>query len=283
MSVDPFPIDAARAGRGVEVAQWQQGGGEVDAPFTFEEWAPLQLLAAEGNKDGVATLLACGASPNGPRGQARGGPGLLAGLPWASPLHVAARFGHAKVVEALGSGGVSVDLRDGHGFTPLHFAAIHGHTGAAEALLALGADPRGRTPAFAGSSGAGGGGAAAAGGAQQQGGYTPSELAAAAGHGDLAELLARKSGGSIGPDREQLKAWLDELDAGQYYSRFVEAGYDFGFIAEHGLGQDDVDAVGVPLTKLGLRKKLMALYKFPKKEDGDEVRSVRGCGAGSWA
>lgn len=37
------------------------------------------------------------------------------------------------------------------------------------------------------------------------------------------------------------------------------------FIAAHGLAADDIDAIGVPATKLGLRKKLMALYKFPKQ------------------
>ena len=97
------------------------------------------------------------------------------------------------------------------------------------------------------------------------GGYSPAEVAGAAGHAELAELLERKGGASSASDHKKLRLWLEELDCGAYYSRFVDAGYDFGFIALHGLGADDVDAVGVPASKLGLRKKLMAKYKFPQE------------------
>ena len=50
----PFPLEAARHGEYVPIAAWiQSGGGAIDQPFKFEDWNPLQLLAAEGNKAGV--------------------------------------------------------------------------------------------------------------------------------------------------------------------------------------------------------------------------------------
>jgi hypothetical protein len=39
---------------------------------------------------------------------------------------------------------------------------------------------------------------------------------------------------------------------------------------------DDVDAVGVPLAKLGLRKKLLALYKFPRQDQPDQSGGQSG-------
>ncbi len=46
----------------------------------------------------------------------------------------------------------------------------------------------------------------------------------------------------------------------------------------HGLAADDVDAIGIPPSKLGLRKKLIAKYLFPKD---DEVRPARDPPEGS--
>ena len=71
----PFPLEAARTGRYQAIAEWQQSGGHLDAPFRFEDWSPLQLLCAEGNRDGVRALCECGALPNGRQRSS------LAGLP----------------------------------------------------------------------------------------------------------------------------------------------------------------------------------------------------------
>ena len=54
---------------------------------------------------------------------------------------------------------------------------------------------------------------------------------------------------------------------------FVAAGYDLPFIQKHRLSEADLDCVGVPTSKLGLRKKLMALHqleKFAAVEEGSE-------------
>ena len=260
----PFPIDQVRAGSTHVVASWQQPGGQLDAPFTFEDWTPLQLLTAEGCLPGVKSLLACGACAEG-RASATGR--SLAGVPIHSPLHLAARYGHASMCTALCSeGGAWANARDSHGFMPLHYAATHNHPACAESLLAAGADPRLRSSTSA----------AAAGGKDKSqsssSGYTPAEIARAAGHLDMATLLEEASGDTVrGTDQNQLRAWLDELGCGEYYAKFLAAGYDFGFIALHGLDKDDVDAIGVPLSKLGLRKKLMTKYNFPKADKEDEA------------
>ena len=96
----PFPVNAARAGNLREVTRWRQHAGAaggppnpVDAPFPFDEWRPLQLAAAEGDRAAVETLLAAGADVNGRA--------TSAFLPCATALHVAARYGHAAVARAL--------------------------------------------------------------------------------------------------------------------------------------------------------------------------------------
>jgi len=264
----PFPVDEARAGSTHTVASWQQAGGQLDAPFTFEDWAPLQLLAAEGCLPGVKSLLACGARAEG---RASGAGRSLAGVPVHSPLHLAARYGHASVCAALCSeGGAWANARDSHGFAPLHYAALHNHPACAESLLAAGADPRLRSTSAAAVGDKGNNQSSSS------DGYTPAEIARAAGHIEVATLLEEAAGDTArGTDQNQLRAWLDELGCGEYYAKFLAAGYDFGFIALHGLDKDDVDAIGVPLSKLGLRKKLITKYKFPKG-DNDEDEAAAG-------
>ena len=230
----PFPLEAARTGRYQAIAEWQQSGGHLDAPFRFEDWSPLQLLCAEGNRDGVRALCECGALPNGRQRSS------LAGLPWQPPLVIAARYGHAEVISLLASYGGDVNRADSHGFTALHYAAIHGHVRTGETLLQLGATSQ-PSPA----------------------GQTAAALAEAGGQPAMARLLTRRAAVNRDGDHEQLRAWLEELDCGSYYSRFLDAGYDFEYIKLHGLAEDDIDQIGVPAKKLGLRKKLIAKHKFP--------------------
>jgi ankyrin repeat protein len=60
----------------------------------------------------------------------------------ATPLHIAAKNGHAKAIWALAFLGADVHARFIDGATPLHVAAKHGHVDAISALAALGADVR---------------------------------------------------------------------------------------------------------------------------------------------
>ncbi len=57
-----------------------------------------------------------------------------------TPLHEAARMGHAGAIEGLVKRGADVRLGDCHGKTPLHWAGQEGHLSAAEALARCGAD-----------------------------------------------------------------------------------------------------------------------------------------------
>lgn len=57
-------------------------------------------------------------------------------------------------------------------------------------------------------------------------------------------------------------------------NRFLDAGYDLPFIAAQGISDTDLDCVGIPMTKLGLRRKIITLHNLSKfyneDEDGDE-------------
>ncbi len=54
---EQFPIRASAS-----FAAWKVAGGRVDEPIAYEEWAPLHLLAAEGNQGAVIAILDCDAN-----------------------------------------------------------------------------------------------------------------------------------------------------------------------------------------------------------------------------
>jgi len=58
------------------------------------------------------------------------------------------------------------------------------------------------------------------------------------------------------------KNWLISLGAGEYSSRFIEAGYDLPFVAKHGLSDKDLDCVGIPNSKMGLSRKISELHQL---------------------
>ena len=73
------------------------------------------------------------------------------GVKACTPLHMAARRGHASLAEALVSQGANLEARDSKGETPLRRAVNCSQPAVAAALLKLGADPDsrcnyGRTP-----------------------------------------------------------------------------------------------------------------------------------------
>ena len=70
------------------------------------------------------------------------------------------------------------------------------------------------------------------------------------------------------------KNWLISLGAGEYASGFIEAGYDLPFVAKHGLSDKDLDCVGIPNSKMGLRRKISELHqleRFYAVEDDADV------------
>jgi len=84
-----------------------------------------------------------------------------------TPLHWAAKSGHAEVAELLLTSRASVDATAKNGQTPLHMAAYHGHRDVAELLLANKADAN----------------------AKDVNGLAPLHYAAVWGNANMAELL----------------------------------------------------------------------------------------------
>jgi hypothetical protein len=79
----------------------------------------------------------------------------------------------------------------------------------------------------------------------------------------------------LDPEFQNFKNWLTKLNAVEYLNAFISAGYDINFIGSNGLNDADLDCVGIPRSKLGLRKKLIALHELSdftsiKNDDEDE-------------
>ena len=83
----------------------------------------LHMAASRGQLSSVRLLLAKGVDINSPKHN-RG----------LTPLHVAARFGHAEIARALVDAGASLNARDSKGRTPAHLAARRGHAELAREL-----------------------------------------------------------------------------------------------------------------------------------------------------
>jgi len=59
-------------------------------------------------------------------------------------------------------------------------------------------------------------------------GFTAGDMAESMGHHNIASFLNGKLLSSSGQDQEALKGWLQDLGCGDYYSKFIASGYDFG-------------------------------------------------------
>jgi ankyrin repeat protein len=240
-----------------------QSTGDVDAPFEGEDWSALHLAAAEGDVSAVLALLAHGA-----RADAHVSSKVT---PGHCPLHIAARFGHAEVLALLLSAERGdPDIQDTHGMSPLHYAAAHGHAACVEQLLNAGASPL--TLSIEGAS--------------------PLNLATALQQTSTEALLKLATQREAG--RGPVKAWLQALGADKYVQGFLRAGYDdLAFLAKHGLTAEDLDCIGVPMSQLGLRRKLAALHNVAEYlpqaaedsdgsgEDDDGSGSERSSGSDS--
>jgi hypothetical protein len=72
------------------------------------------------------------------------------------------------------------------------------------------------------------------------------------------------------PTVPKFKEWLNHLGGGEYAAKFIEAGYDLPFIAQHGVTDQDLDCVGIPKSKMGLRRKIAQLHELSQFYDVDE-------------
>jgi ankyrin repeat protein len=126
--------------------------------FAGDGFTALHLAAFFGKPEAARVLLAGGAAV-----------GTYGHNPFANqPLHAAAAGHHIEVCRVLLGAGADVDATQHGGSTPLHEAAQHGDVEMVELFLSAGADPTLRT----------------------DDGRTAADLAAAAGHSDLARRLA---------------------------------------------------------------------------------------------
>ena len=117
--------------------------------------------------------------------------------------------------------------------------------------------------------------------AEGPGGALALDAARMAGFDDACALLkkhSRREDAQIAERRKALGAWLESLGCGEFLWRLLRAGYDdLYFMAEHGLTEEDLDCVGVPKEKLGLRKKLLVMHGV--EEFLDKLPGGKGTGA----
>ena len=213
------------------------------------------LACAEGDVTLVRAIIEAG----GARASASVGTKVLAS---SAPLHVASRYGHAGAAAVLLELGAVVDARDTIGATPLQYAAGNGHLITMEVLLDAGAETLAESP----------------------GGATALDMAEMAGFGDAAALLKKRAvrGEAGAAKRRALLSWLEALDCEEFLGRFLRAGYDdLPFLASHGLTEADLDCIGVPGEKLGLRKKLLAMHGVEQFLDRVEREDGRDNGSSS--
>lgn len=91
-------------------------------------------------------------------------------------------------------------------------------------------------------------------------GSTPLDLAKSLKFTEIEDILSSKMMIEKDPSLPHFKNWLCHLGAGEYVSKFLSAGYDLPFIVRTGLVEADLDCVGIPMSKLGIRKKILALH-----------------------
>ncbi|HEX3147880.1 MAG TPA: ankyrin repeat domain-containing protein [Gemmataceae bacterium] len=128
--------DAARVGEAELAAALIHAGANPDA----KEWEGHPPLYRALNGEVARVLLEAGATVDVASGPTRG-----------TPLHQAARHGHASVAQALLDHGAAIDARDSKGETPLRRAVNCRRLDVVRLLIQHGADPhaadrRGKTP-----------------------------------------------------------------------------------------------------------------------------------------
>ncbi|CAM9354454.1 unnamed protein product [Scytosiphon promiscuus] len=268
MEAPVFPYQQTRHGDMQALRAWQSKGGNIGEPLlppVAETWTRLMLACAEGDVRLVRAIIETG----GARPSTAISTKVLAS---STPLHVASRYGHAGVVGALLELGAAVDARDTLGLTPLMLAAGHGHLGTMDVLLEAGADYSSSPSAL-----------------EAPGGATALDMATMAGYDDAAALLKSRAAAGQARDRagkrKALASWLGVLGCEDFLGRFLRAGYDdLEFMASQGMTEEDLDCVGVPREKLGLRKKLLAMHgveRFLSVESGSGASNADADGEGA--
>ncbi len=73
-----------------------------------------------------------------------------------------------------------------------------------------------------------------------------------------------------------MQDWLESLKLAEYYPLFVEAGYDQQCDIQH-LTEEDLDKIGMPITKSGHRKRLLsAVTEFAQMKSSKNNKCTLG-------
>mmetsp|Transcript_6106 Transcript_6106/g.9124 ORF Transcript_6106/g.9124 Transcript_6106/m.9124 type:complete len:224 (-) Transcript_6106:1472-2143(-) len=173
-------------------------------------------------------------------------------IPQVSPLHIACRYGNLDIVKLL-TKSCNINCQDQFGFTSLHYAVVSHKRDVVMYLLSMGASTI----------------------IESKAGSTPLDLAEKLKFTEIIDALRSKLNMEKDPNIPKFREWLNHIGSGEYMSKFLDAGYDLAFISLHGLTDTDLDCVGIPMTRLGLRRKLTHLHdikKFytPEEEDREE-------------
>eukprot|EP01038_Epipyxis_sp_PR26KG_P010201 gene10201-13725_t len=204
---------------------------ESEENYPFEDWNQLHYATSVGSIESVQNLLANGFNINSQNKSKV--------IPQVTPLHIAVRQSNAQLVSLLVESSI-VNVQDQWGFSPLHYAVIVHNRQIVQLLLSNGASAV----------------------ISSKNGSTPLDLANSLHYDDIIDILSSKMKLEQDPSYPKFKEWLSHLGAGEYSSKFLQAGYDLPFIAKHGLAESDLDCVGIPLTKLGIRRKIIALHNL---------------------
>lgn len=213
-------------------------GGDIDKSYPNDDWNALQLACSLGDNDVTKHILSEGANSDVQFKSSV--------VPRVTPLHIACRFGHIDIVKQL-LPYADTNKQDQWGFTPLHYATVTRNKDLVLLLLSMGA---GATIA-------------------SKTGSTALDIANQLGFEDITDALKSKSNLESDPTVPQFREWLTHLGAGSYVTAFLEAGYDLPFIAKNGLTDADLDCVGVPSAKRGLRRKIAGLHELGQFYDVD--------------
>ena len=176
----------------------------------------------------------------------------ISAYPSLSPLHIALSQGNEKMVEfIINNRTVDINEKDSWGFTPLHYAVTKRSIKFTKLLLDSGCSVSSKS----------------------NNGCTALDLSKSLKLIDIENILTSRTLIENNPNYIQFNKWLQSLNATEFFINFINAGYDLSIISKNGLNDSDLDCVGIPMNKLGLRKKLIILHdlnKFYKLEEDDD-------------
>lgn len=220
--------------------------------FPNDDFTPLLLATSLGDVSTIQLLL------NSSGGVDINWQGSNSVIPQVTALHIGVRCGFTEVVKLLlMQPDIDVNRQDQWGFTPLHYAIITRNKDIVLLLTNHGCSST----------------------IESKNGSTPLDIAEKLGYEEIVDILTSKSNLEKDPTLPKFRNWLCSLGAGEYLPKFLGAGYDLKFIAKQGLTDVDLDCVGIPMSKLGIRRKIMALHNLSSYyEEGDEDEEEEGEG-----